>query len=457
MEVPIEELRIGVIGSVDSGKSTLTGVLTKNILDDGRGLARSKILRFPHEKESGRTSSVAQHFIRKRNIKEEIKNSNYDDKINDNTGNTGNTDNTGDTENTDNTGDTEISTKKEVEHTIGFIDLAGHEKYLKTTVSGINRCYIDYACVVVGSNMGVLRMTIEHIGIVISMNIPTFIVMTKIDLAPPNIRQKTYQDILKLLKKKANNSSPILIKDEAGLQRVAQYYNDGDYMTPIPIFQVSSVHGNGIDTLKKYIDNLQCYQNYEFLKKQDANFVIECTYMIKGIGLVVSGIVRSGIIKKGDTLHIGPFDKIFHNVIIKSIHNNFQEPIFQLEAGQSGCFSIKINSKIPIKRNNIRKGSRIMKHPNMYSGFKAIVKILHHPTTIKKGYQPTIHSGAISQVAKICKITDLDDKEKDYLRLRDRAIVEFKFVFRPEYIQPDTMLIFREGKTKGIGKIVEVF
>ena len=243
MEVPIEELRIGVIGSVDSGKSTLTGILTKNILDDGRGLARSKILRFPHEKESGRTSSVAQHFIRKRNIKEEIKNSNYDDKINDNTGNTGNTDNTGDTENTDNTGDTEISTKKEVEHTIGFIDLAGHEKYLKTTVSGINRCYIDYACVVVGSNMGVLRMTIEHIGIVISMNIPTFIVMTKIDLAPPNIRQKTYQDILKLLKKKANNSSPILIKDEAGLQRVAQYYNDGDYMTPIPIFQVSSVHG----------------------------------------------------------------------------------------------------------------------------------------------------------------------------------------------------------------------
>ena len=106
-----------------------------------------------------------------------------------------------------------------------------------------------------------------------------------------------------------------------------------------------------------------------------ANFVIECTYMIKGIGLVVSGIVRSGIIKKGDTLHIGPFDKIFHNVIIKSIHNNFQEPIPQLEAGQSGCFSIKINSKIPIKRNNIRKGARIMKHPNMYSGFKAIIKI----------------------------------------------------------------------------------
>lgn len=456
MDVPIEELRIGVIGSVDSGKSTLTGVLTKDVLDDGRGLARSKILRYPHEKESGRTSSVAQHFIRKRIVKEEIKNSNYDDKINNSTNDDKINNGTNDDKINSSDGEQCIE-KQEVEHTIGFIDLAGHEKYLKTTVSGINRCYIDYACVVVGSNMGVLRMTLEHIGISLSMNIPTFIVMTKIDLAPHNVRQKTYQDILKLLKKKASKRVPILVKDETGLKRVAQYYNDGDYITPIPIFQVSSVHGNGIDTLKKYIDDLQCYQNYDFLKKQDANFVIESTFMIKGIGLVVSGIVRSGIIKKGDTLHIGPFGNTFHNVLVKTIHNNFQELIPQLEAGQSGCFSIKINSKIPIKRNNIRKGARIMKHPNMYSGFKAIVKILHHPTTIKKGYQPTIHSGAISQVAKILNITDLEGKEQDYLRLGDRALVEFKFVYRPEYIQPDTMLIFREGKTKGIGKIVEVF
>lgn len=447
MDVPIEELRIGVIGSVDSGKSTLTGVLTKDVLDDGRGLARSKILRFPHEKESGRTSSVAHHFIRKRIVKDKVSSIIYDDKIN----------NGANDDKIINVDGKEYMEKQEVEHTIGFIDLAGHEKYLKTTVSGINRCYIDYACVVVGSNMGVLRMTIEHIGIAISMNIPTFIVMTKIDLAPHNVRQKTYQDILKLIKKKACKRVPILVKDEEGLKRVRQYYNDGDYTTPIPIFQVSSVHGNGIDVLKDFINNLKCYQNYDFLKKQDANFVIESNYMIKGIGLVVSGIVRSGIIKKGDNLHIGPFGNIFHNVLVKTIHNNFQELIPQLEAGQSGCFSIKINSKIPIKRNNIRKGARIMKHPNMYSGFKAIVKILHHPTTIKKGYQPTIHSGAISQVAKIRNITDLEGKEQDYLRLGDRALVEFKFVYRPEYIQPDTMLIFREGKTKGIGKIVEVF
>ena len=34
------DTRIAVIGNVDSGKSTMVGVLTKSIMDDGRGSAR---------------------------------------------------------------------------------------------------------------------------------------------------------------------------------------------------------------------------------------------------------------------------------------------------------------------------------------------------------------------------------------------------------------------------------
>jgi polynucleotide 5'-kinase involved in rRNA processing len=40
---PPMEVRVAVIGNVDSGKSTLVGVLTRSQLDDGRGLARSKV------------------------------------------------------------------------------------------------------------------------------------------------------------------------------------------------------------------------------------------------------------------------------------------------------------------------------------------------------------------------------------------------------------------------------
>lgn len=40
MERSDNDVRVAVIGNVDSGKSTLVGVLTKSIMDDGRGSAR---------------------------------------------------------------------------------------------------------------------------------------------------------------------------------------------------------------------------------------------------------------------------------------------------------------------------------------------------------------------------------------------------------------------------------
>ena len=82
--------------------------------------------------------------------------------------------------------------------------------------------------------------------------------------------------------------------------------------------------------------------------------------------------------------------------------------------------------------------------------FSANILILHHPTTIKTNYQPVIHCGPITQAAKICDI------DKDLLRSGDRAKARFKFMNRPEYIKTGNQLIFREGKTKGIGTIVEI-
>lgn len=43
------DTRVAVIGNVDSGKSTLVGVLTKSIMDDGRGSARKQVFNFSHE------------------------------------------------------------------------------------------------------------------------------------------------------------------------------------------------------------------------------------------------------------------------------------------------------------------------------------------------------------------------------------------------------------------------
>ena len=44
------EIRIGVLGNVDSGKSSTIGVITKNILDDGKGYARSLVMKHPRKR-----------------------------------------------------------------------------------------------------------------------------------------------------------------------------------------------------------------------------------------------------------------------------------------------------------------------------------------------------------------------------------------------------------------------
>merc|ERR1712185_411300 len=58
-----DDVRVAVIGNVDSGKSTLIGVLASASLDDGRGSARSLVLRHRHEKENGRTSAATVELL----------------------------------------------------------------------------------------------------------------------------------------------------------------------------------------------------------------------------------------------------------------------------------------------------------------------------------------------------------------------------------------------------------
>ena len=45
-----------------------------------------------------------------------------------------------------------------------FVDLAGHEKYLKTTVFGLTGHLPDFCLIVVGSNAGFIGMAKEHLG-----------------------------------------------------------------------------------------------------------------------------------------------------------------------------------------------------------------------------------------------------------------------------------------------------
>ena len=70
---------------------------------------------------------------------------------------------------------------------IHLLDMCGHEKYLKTTMHGLTALYPDYCLLIIGANMGISKMTKEHLACALALDLPVFIVLTKIDIAPPDI------------------------------------------------------------------------------------------------------------------------------------------------------------------------------------------------------------------------------------------------------------------------------
>jgi GTPase len=70
----------------------------------------------------------------------------------------------------------------------------------------------DFAMIVIGANMGITRMTKEHMGIALSLNIPFFVVVSKIDLCPENIYKENIQNLIKLLKSGSVNRMPMMMK-----------------------------------------------------------------------------------------------------------------------------------------------------------------------------------------------------------------------------------------------------
>lgn len=140
--------RVAVVGNVDAGKSTLLGVLTHGELDNGRGFARQKLFRHKHEIESGRTSSVGNDIL------------GFDSE--------GNVVNKPDSHggSLEWTKICEKSTK-----VITFIDLAGHEKYLKTTVFGMTGHLPDFCMLMVGSKKDIWYLQKECCWQLYSLNL----------------------------------------------------------------------------------------------------------------------------------------------------------------------------------------------------------------------------------------------------------------------------------------------
>lgn len=415
-----QEVRVAVVGNVDAGKSTLLGVLTHGELDNGRGLARQKLFRHKHEMESGRTSSIGNDIL------------GFDSRgkvVNQPDPHGGHLD--------------WVKICQEASKVITFIDLAGHEKYLKTTIFGMTGHAPDFTMLMVGANAGVVGMTKEHLGLALALNVPVFVVVTKVDMCPPNVLANTLKLLQRVLKSPGCRKIPVLVSSEDDVVLAATNFATERLC---PIFQVSNVTGHNLDLLKSFMNLLHPRTvNYD---NEPAEFQIDDHYSVPGVGTVVSGLTMKGVIRLNDILCLGPDSTgKFVNVAIKSIHRK-RMPVKEVRSGQTASFALK-----KIKRSDIRKGMVMVSpalHPQAYWEFEGEILVLHHPTTISPRYQAMVHCGSVRQTACILSMS------RDYLRTGDKAKVYFRFMKTPEYFRAGQKMVFREGRTKAIGTITKV-
>lgn len=174
-------------------------------------------------------------------------------------------------------------------------------------------------------------------------------------------------------------------------------------------------------------------------------FHVNDTFSVPFVGTVVSGVVKSGVVHVGDNVVVGP-DGLgqFTSTSIRSIERK-RVSVTVCSAGHSATFALK-----KVRRKDVRKGMVVLPKddtnpPRVYSDFIAEVLILSHATTIKTKYQAMLHVGPVSQT---CAIIDID---RAYIRTGDRATVAFRFCQRPEFLTVGDRILFREGRTKGLG------
>lgn len=420
------DLRVSVLGNADAGKSTLLGVLTQGQLDNGRGEARLNLFRHLHEIQSGRTSCIS-HEILGFSSKGEVINFN------------------------------ESRTAEDIcenaSKIVTFIDLAGHHKYLRTTVFGLTSHFPDFAMLVISANRGIVGTTREHLGFALALGVPTFAVVTKTDLCPTFVVDRACKQLERLLTSPGSGKIPFQISTEDDAYTVAQNMI-GDKSKVVPIFRVSSVTGDGLELLKRFLNVLPPQKNArEQAKLMDkpTEFQVDQVFSVPDVGPVVAGSMLRGTVKEDEELLMGPTTiGQFLPVTITSIRRN-RAPCRIARAGQGASLSLDGMSK-----DNIRKGMVIVStdlNPQCYAGFDATVCLLYHPAfQLQKGFQTTVHVGSVCRTA----IIEAIHNNKESISTNEQATVTFRFFSAPEYLRSGSTLLFRERATKGIGQITKL-
>ena len=162
---------------------------------------------------------------------------------------------------------------------LGFVDVPGHEKLVRTMVAGATG--VDFALLVVAADDGVMPQTREHLAILDLLGLEIGIVaITKCDRADDARIAAVSHDVQALLA--------------------------GSGLFDAPILPCSIPTGAGLAELATRLEQAARAGQARPVVEQGFRLAIDRGFTLPGIGLVVTGAAHAGSVRVGDRLLLSP-------------------------------------------------------------------------------------------------------------------------------------------------------
>ncbi len=286
---------------------------------------------------------------------------------------------------------------------IGFVDVPGHEKFVKNMLAGASG--IDLVALVVAADEGVMPQTREHFEICRLLEIKTgLIVLTKKDLADKELLEFAELDVSELVQ--------------------------NSFLENAPIISVSAKTGEGITELKDALEKLR-RKIPERKNETILRLPIDRAFSVRGFGAVVTGTLVSGEINDADELEILPVGK---KVRVRGIQTHGKS-VKTARAGQRTAVNLGGIEHQEIQRGMVLAAKDVLRPTQI---FDAEIEVLKDAKkSLKSRQRVRVHIGTIEALARVQVLNEtgeIKQGEKDFVQIRLEipvaAIPSERFILR---------------------------
>ena len=406
-----DHIVVGTAGHVDHGKSTLVGSLVTGEADDGEGNTRSFLDVQPHEVERGLSADLS-YGVYGFDDAGPVRMDNPHRK------------------------DDRARVVETSDRLVSFVDTVGHEPWLRTTIRGLVGQKLDYGLLTVAADDGVTATTREHLGILLATDLPTIVVLTKVDLVAEERVAEVEREVESALREVGK--TPLRV-ERHGVDVAIDEISE----TVVPVLTTSAVTQDGFEDLDRMFEHLPKTAG------EDGEFrmYVDRTYNVQGVGAVASGTIKAGEVAAGDELLLGPMqDGTFRPVEVRSIEMHYHR-VDEAKAGRIVGIALK-----GVREADIRRGMALLPRdadPTPVREFEAEVMVLNHPTRIGEGYEPVVHLETISEAAVF-------SPDGGQLLPGDAGTTRIRFKFHAYLVEEGQKFVFREGQSKGVGTVTDI-